>query len=178
MKWYVLRVLSGHERKVKDYLEKEIDRGSDLKNYIKKIVVPLEKSFQMRKGKRVFIDKVLYTGYVFVQADLTTGEIVPRIKAIPGVSSFVGPKGSAPSPMTDEEVRNLFRTIDEFVESAETFSTDFYEGDSVKIAYGPFNGFSGIIDVINKEKRTVKVNVKIFGRDTPVELAIEHIEKI
>jgi transcriptional antiterminator NusG len=177
MKWYVLRVLSGHERKVKDYLEKEIDK-SDLKNYIKKILVPLEKTFQMRKEKRIFVDKVLYPGYIFVQADLTTGEVVPRIKEIPGVSAFVGPKGSAPTPMSDEEVRNLLRTVDEFTETAETFSTDFYKGDSVKIAYGPFNGFSGIIDVVNKEKRTVKVNVKIFGRDTPVELAIEHVEKI
>lgn len=177
LKWYVIRVLNGHEKKIKEYLEHELER-SQLKSYVKKVLVPMEKSFQTRKNKKISVDKVLYPGYVFINADLTTGEVIPAVKAIPGVSTFVGPKGGSPSPMSDSEVRDLLRSIDALVESAESFSTDFHKGEFVRIAFGPFDGFNGTIENVNLEKRTVKIDVKIFGRITPVELAIEHIEKV
>ena len=173
-KWYVVRAISGSEKKVKQYLESEISR-LNLEDYISKILIPIEKVYQVRNGKKISKERNLYPGYVLIEAALV-GEVPHIIKNVPNVIGFLGTKGE-PIPMRQSEVNRILGKVDELAEQGEEVNVPFIVGESVTVIDGPFNSFSGIIEEINEEKKKLKVMVKIFGRKTPLELGFMQVEK-
>ncbi len=173
-KWYVVRAISGSEKKVKIYLESEISR-LNLEDYISKILIPFEKVYQVRNGKKISKERNLYPGYVLIEATLV-GEVPHIIKNVPNVIGFLGTKGE-PIPMRQSEVNRILGKVDELAEQGEEVNVPFIVGESVTVIDGPFNSFSGIIEEINEEKKKLKVMVKIFGRKTPLELGFMQVEK-
>ena len=173
-KWYVVRAISGKERKVKEYLEHEIDRLK-LQDYISQVLIPTEKVYQVRKGKKISKERNYFPGYVLIEASLT-GEIPHIIRNIPNVLGFLGTKGE-PDAIRPTEVNRILGKVDELAEQGEEVNVPFIVGETVKVIDGPFNSFSGIIEEINEEKKKLKVMVKIFGRKTPLELGFMQVEK-
>jgi transcriptional antiterminator NusG len=173
-KWYVVRAISGNEKKVKQYIENEINRLG-LKDFVSQVLIPTEKVYQIRKGKKVSKERNYFPGYVLIEAVLT-GEIPHIIKNVPGVINFLGSKGEA-VPLRQAEVNRILGKVDELSEREEELTTPFIIGETVTVIDGPFNSFSGVIEEINEEKKKLKVMVKIFGRKTPLELSFMQVEK-
>lgn len=173
-KWYVIRAISGNEKKVKQYLENEINR-LNLKDFISQVLIPTEKIYQIRNGKKVSKERNFFPGYVLIEAILT-GEIPHIIKNIPGVLGFLGTKGE-PHPLRPSEVNRILGKVDELAERGEEMAVPFIVGETVTVIDGPFNSFSGVIEEINEEKKKLKVMVKIFGRKTPLELGFMQVSK-
>jgi len=174
-KWYVIRAISGKEKKVKQYIENEISRLK-MTEYVTQVLIPTEKIYQIKNGKKVSKERNTMPGYVLIEAVLI-GEIPHIIQNINGVINFLGPKGGIPEPVRLSEVNRILGKMDEMADSEEKLSVPFIIGESVKVIDGPFNGFSGVIEEINEEKRKLKVMVKIFGRKTPLELSYMQVEK-
>lgn len=172
--WYVIRAISGKEKKVKEYLESEISRLK-LQDYISQILIPTEKVYQVRKGKKISKERNYFPGYVLIEAALV-GEIPHIIRNIPNVIGFLGSAGE-PSPMRPSEVNRILGKVDELAEQGEGVNVPFIVGETVKVIDGPFNSFTGVIEEINEEKKKLKVMVKIFGRKTPLELNFMQVEK-
>ncbi len=173
-KWYVVRAISGKEKKVKEYLESEISR-LNLGDYISQILIPTEKVYQVRKGKKISKERNYFPGYVLIEAVLV-GEVPHIVKSIPNVLGFLGTKGE-PDPIRQSEVNRILGKVDELAEQGEEFNVPYIVGEAVTVIDGPFNSFSGIIEEINEEKKKLKVMVKIFGRKTPLELGFMQVEK-
>ena len=173
-KWYVVRAISGNEKKVKIYLESEINRLK-LQDYISQVLIPTEKVYLVRNGKKVSKERNYLPGYVLIEAVLT-GEIPHIIRNIPGVLGFLGSKDE-PVPLRQAEVNRILGKVDELSEQGAEFSIPYIVGESVTVIDGPFNSFSGIIEEINEEKKKLKVMVKIFGRKTPLELSFTQVAK-
>jgi transcriptional antiterminator NusG len=173
-KWYVVRAISGNEKKVKLYLENEINRLG-LQDYVSKVLIPIEKVYQVRNGKKISKERNLYPGYVLIEAVLT-GEIPHIVKNVPGVIGFLGTQGD-PIPMRQSEVNRILGKVDELAEQGEEVNVPYIVGETVTVIDGPFNSFSGVIEEINEEKKKLKVMVKIFGRKTPLELGFMQIQK-
>jgi transcriptional antiterminator NusG len=175
-KWYVVRAVSGKEKKVKEYLELEISRLK-LNDYVAQVLIPTEKVFQIRNGKKISKERSYLPGYVLVEASLV-GEVEHVIKGIPNVIGFLGTeKGGDPVPMRVAEVNRILGKVDELSETEEEMKIPFVVGEPVKVIDGPFNNFSGTIDEINEEKKKLKVMVKIFGRKNLLELSYMQVEK-
>ena len=173
-KWYVVRAISGNEKKVKIYLESEINR-LNLGDYIAQVLIPTEKVYLVRNGKKVSKERSYLPGYVLIEAVLT-GEIPHIIRNIPGVLGFLGSKDE-PVPLRQAEVNRILGKVDELSEQGAEFSIPYIVGETVTVIDGPFNSFSGIIEEINEEKKKLKVMVKIFGRKTPLELSFTQVAK-
>ena len=177
-KWYVLRVISGQEKKIKTYLENEIARQK-IEEFIPQILIPTEKVYEMRNGKKRVREKNFFPGYVFVSADITHGEAHHVITSIPGVIGFLGGQGDEkePVPLRQNEVNRILGKVDETEELDEKLSTPYIVGESVKVMDGPFSGFTGSVEEVFEERKKLNVMVKIFGRNTPVELNYMQVEK-
>lgn len=173
-KWYVVRAISGNEKKVKQYIESEINRLG-LTDYVSQVLIPTEKVYQIRKGKKVSKERNYFPGYVLIEAILT-GEIPHILKNIPGVIGFLGASGE-PVPLRQAEVNRILGKVDELAGKEEELNVPFIVGESVTVIDGPFNSFTGVIEEINEEKKKLKVMVKIFGRKTPLELSFMQVEK-
>ena len=174
-KWYVLRAISGKESKVKEYIDYEIAH-TNLSDFVSQVLIPTEKTIQVRNGKKVVKERSYLPGYVLVEVALV-GEVAHHLRNIPNVLGFLGGLDN-PTPLRQSEVNRILGTIDEMQEvTMEETSVLFAIGESVKVNHGPFSGFSGIIEDVNKEKRKLKVMVKIFGRKTPIELDFMQVEK-
>ncbi|MEI8007129.1 MAG: transcription termination/antitermination protein NusG [Bacteroidota bacterium] len=173
-KWYVVRAISGNEKKVKQILESEISI-QHLQEYISQVLIPMEKVYMIRNGKKVSKERNFFPGYVLVEAVLT-GEIPHLIRSIPGVLGFLGAKGE-PHPLRPSEVKRILGKFDELSEQGEEVNIPFIIGETVTVIDGPFNSFSGVIEEINEEKKKLKVMVKIFGRKTPLELSFMQVQK-
>lgn len=167
LKWYVVRTFSGHESKVKTYLETELKESEKLKAKIENILVPMEKVFEVKDGKKRSKTKNFTPGYIYVQADLDN-QVKDFILNTPSVMGFLGSKTN-PAPLQPEEVKRIVGRITQD-ENSERMETIFRSGDLVKIIDGPFNNFSGFVQEVNEEKMKIKVLVSIFGRKTPVEI--------
>ncbi len=174
-KWYVVRAISGKEKKVKQYIESEINRLG-MKEYVSQVLIPTEKIIQIRNGKKVNKERSFFPGYILVEAALI-GEIPHVIKNITGVIGFLGDKGGVPVPLRMSEVNRILGKVDELAESDAEVNIPFVVGESVKVINGPFNTFTGTIEEINEEKKKLKVMVKIFGRKTPLELGYMEVER-
>jgi transcriptional antiterminator NusG len=166
-KWYVVRTFSGHENKVKTVLEAEIAENEQLKAKIQDILVPTEKVFEVKDGKKKSKTKNFFPGYILVQADLDN-QVKEFILNTQSVMGFLGTRNN-PNPLQPEEVKRIVGRITQD-ESGERIETIFRNGDIVKIIDGPFNNFSASVQEVNEEKMKIKVLVSIFGRKTPVEI--------
>ena len=174
--WYVLRAISGKENKVKETLDAEI-KNTDLGDFVSQVLIPTEKVYSVRNGKKIMKEKVLYSGYVFVQAALV-GEVPHILANTTNVIGFLGGKNSkAPEPLRQSEINRMLGVADEMEEKAEDILIPYFVGETVKVNHGPFSGFSGVIEEVNNEKKKLKVMVKIFGRKTPLELGFMQVEK-
>ena len=174
-KWYVMRAISGKENKVKEYIDAEI-KNSDLGQYVAQVLIPTEKVYQIRNGKKITKERSCMPGYVLIEAYLV-GEISHRLRNTPNVIGFLGSKNNEPIPVRQSEVNRILGTVDELEETGEEMLTPFFVGENVKVVFGPFSGFSGLIEEVNTEKKKLKVMVMIFGRKTPLELAFTQVEK-
>jgi transcriptional antiterminator NusG len=175
-KWYVVRAISGKEKKVKEYLELEVSR-MNLNDYVAQILIPTERVFQIKNGKKISKEKAYLPGYVLIEASLV-GEVPHIVRNTPNVIGFLGAeKGGEPMPMRQSEVFRILGKVDELAESEEEMNIPYQVGDAVKVVDGPFNSFNGVIEEVNEEKKKLKVMVKIFGRKTPLELNYLQVEK-
>lgn len=173
-KWYVVRAVSGSEKKVKQYIDNEISRLK-LEEFVTQVLIPMEKIYQVRKGKKISAVRNYFPGYILIEAALT-GEIPHIIKSVPGVLGFLGSAGEA-VPLRESEVNRILGKVDELSEKDEKINIPFIVGETVKVTDGPFSSFTGVIEEINDEKKKLKVMVKIFGRKTPLELSFMQVEK-
>ena len=184
MKWYVLRAAGGKERKAKEYLEKEIER-SGIQDQVGQVLVPVKKEIVTKNGKRKAVDKLLFPGYVLIQATLTP--VLENIirNLVPGMSGFLTEKKAVsgsqferiPVPIREEEAQRILGVQDENVDNAAETVVNYEVGESVKITDGPFSGFSGTVDEIIEDRSKVKVIVVIFGRKTQLELSFTQVTK-
>ena len=174
-KWYVLRAVSGKEGKVKEYLEALMKHDTFLADNVGEILLPTEKYAQLRNGKRVVKEKLFLPGYVLVEANLQ-GEIAHTLRFMPNVLGFLGGLDN-PTPVRQSDINRILGTAEETVIRNEETAIPYNVDDAVKVTDGPFNGFSGVIEEVNTEKRKLKVMVKIFGRKTPLELGFNQVEK-
>ncbi|MBP5473137.1 MAG: transcription termination/antitermination factor NusG [Bacteroidales bacterium] len=174
-KWYVLRAIGGKEKKVKEYLDNEIARRH-YEDYISQVLIPTEKVYQIRSGKKISKERTFFPGYVLIEAVLV-GEIPHMLVNTPNVIGFLGTKDGEPVPLRKSEINRILGKVDELNASDEEINVPFCVGESIKVIDGPFNSFTGIIEEVNDEKKKLKVMVKIFGRKTPLELSFMQVEK-
>jgi len=175
-RWYVIRAISGKEKKVKELLELEIERNK-LSDFVEQVLIPTEKVYQIKNGKKISKEKAYLPGYVLIECALI-GEVEHVIKSMNNVIGFLGgEKGGKALPMRQAEVNRILGKVDELADSEEEMNIPYVVGESVKVIDGPFNNFNGIVEEINEEKKKLKVMVKIFGRKTPVELSYLQVEK-
>lgn len=175
-KWYSLRVISGKERKIKERIELEVQR-SNWKDFITQVLVPTEKVYKIRNGKKVISERNILPGYILIEAlpSKFSGEIITTIANIPNVIHFLGRNN--PIPMRPAEANRMLGKVDESQDAGEALIEPFIVGETVKIIDGPFSEFVGDIQEVNEEKKKLKVIVKIFGRGTEVELNFMQVEK-
>jgi transcription termination/antitermination protein NusG len=175
-KWYVLRAVGGKEKKVKELIENEISL-LNLQDFISQVLIPTEKVYQIRNGKKISKERNYFPGYILIEGTLV-GEIPHILRNIPNVMGFLtGSKGDDPIPLRISEVNRILGKVDELTASEEEINVPFFVGESVKVIDGPFNSFTGVIEEVNEEKKKLKVMVKIFGRKTPLELSFMQVEK-
>ncbi len=176
VKWYVMRAIGGKEKKVKEYIEAEVKRLG-LEDYVLSIMIPTEKVYQVRNGKKISKERNYFPGYIIIQAALV-GEVPHILTNVPNVIDFLSDKkGGDPLPLREAEVNRILGKVDQLAEKDEAISVPYFVGEPVKVNDGPFSGFSGTIEEVFEEKRKLKVMVKIFGRKTPVELSFMQVEK-
>ena len=177
--WFVIHTLSGQEQKVKESIEKRI-KPEEMGDFIKEVLVPMEKVVEVRNQKKTVSTRKLWPGYVFVDMVLLdeNNRIIEKpwyfIKETQGVIGFVG--GEPPTPTPAEEVESIKSQISAS-EEHEKPKVSFEIGETVKINNGPFLNFSGVIEEVEPERGKLKVTVNIFGRNTPVELEYWQVEK-
>lgn len=175
--WYVLRAISGKEAQVKELIEGAMKR-TDLGKYVFQVLIPTEKVMALRNGKKVIKEKNLYSGYVFIEARLT-GEVMHELSNTTNVIDFLRgrEKNSAPERLRESEVLRMLGAADEISEAESEGVNDYIVGERVKVTDGPFKDFSGVIEEVNREKRKLKVMIKIFDRKTPLELDNSQVER-
>ncbi len=175
-RWYSLRVISGKEKKIKERIELEIQRNG-WGDYVTQILVPSEKVYKIRSGKKVILERNILPGYILVEAVPAkfSGEIIQTISNMTNVIHFLG--RNKPIPMQPAEANRMLGKVDESQDIGEAMIEPFIVGETVKIIDGPFNDFVGDIKEVNEEKKKLKVIVKIFGRGTEVELNFMQVEK-
>lgn len=176
--WYVLRTFSGHEKKVRRYLEKELERLG-LEEHVDEILIPTETVFEMKGGEKKTKEKTFFPGYILLNCTLTS-QLRNMAEDLPSVIGFLTTgTGEEPTPLRAEEVKRILGKMDRAEEMGEQPEMPFKVGDPVKVVDGPFDSFSGFIEEVYPDKMKVKVMVSIFGRKTPVELdylQVEHEE--
>ena len=176
--WYVLRAISGKEAKVKEVLDAAI-KNTDLGKYVSEVLIPTEKVVATRNGKKVTKERTLFSGYVFVKA-IMTGEVQYELRNTTNVIDFLRgrAKNSEPESLRESEVMNMLGAADALNEAPGVAEDDVYlEGEAVKVTDGPFKDFSGEIKEVNTERRKLKVEVRIFGRPTDLELDYSQVER-
>jgi transcriptional antiterminator NusG len=194
-KWYVLRAISGQEKKVKTYMENELTRQGVIDS-VPQILIPTEKIYEIRKGKKVIREKNLFPGYIMVEADLA-GEVSHILTSTPGVIGFLQANNEEievtkveggkvkktkvivkkPVPISQSEVNRILGKVDESAAVEEFASVTFIKGQSVRVIDGPFATFEGTVEEIHENTKKLSVMVKIFGRNTPLELNYSQVEK-
>jgi len=171
-KWYAVHVLSGHERKVKAYLENEA-KALNLAERVANVLIPAEDVTELREGKKRVRSKAFFPGYILIEM-LLDKDTQHLILSTPGITNFVGPK-NRPQPLRQEEIDRILGKVQES-KTREVLAVPFRMGDPVRVTDGPFRDFTGFVEEINEEKKKAKVMVSIFGRSTPVELDFLQIE--
>lgn len=174
MNWYVMRASSGKEAKVKEYIDAEIKNGR-FGGFVSQVLIPTEKVLQMQGGKRVVKERNYLPGYVLVEAKLV-GEIAHELRSTPNCLGFLGGLDN-PTPLRPSEVNRILGKADELEDEPIDVVIPYALGENVKVKEGPFSGFSGVIEEISEEKKTVTVSVKVFGRAQPLTLGFMQVRK-
>jgi transcription termination/antitermination protein NusG len=175
-RWYIVHAFSNFENKVAQSLREQADQRG-LAGLFDEILVPSEEVAEVRKGRRVMVDRKLYPGYVLVNVDLTD-EAYHLIKNTPKVTGFLGADKSKPVPISQSEADRIKGQVVEAGENKKKPMILFEIGEQVKVADGPFASFNGTVEEVDDIKQRVKVAVSIFGRATPVELEFTQVEKL
>ena len=173
-KWYVVRAISGKEKKAKEYIENEMAKRGWSED-VPTVLIPTEQVVAIRNGKKVIKERNYFPGYVIIEADLRD-EIIPVIQNLPNVPDFLREREAKPIPMRQAEINRILGKMDEQLEGADALD-HFIIGENVKVIDGAFNSFTGVVEEVNEEKKKLKVTVKIFGRKTPLELSFSQVEK-
>ncbi len=173
MKWYVVHTYASQEFKVKEAIEKGII-GTPLEGLVGEIIIPVQKTFHIREGKKIEREKRLFNSYIILQADLTA-ELITFILAFGNVTNFLG-HGKKPQPLPEAEVNRLLGISDREKNAVQEYK--FLPGDPIKIISGPFSDFEGLVDKINPDSNKLIIKVTVFGRVTPVEVSIDQVEII
>lgn len=180
-KWYVLKVVSGQEKKIKSQLEAEFVRQK-IESLMPQMLIPSETVYELKKGKRQTKERNFFPGYVLVCADLSDGRVIGVIKNVPGALGFLGTQGwgavKQPVPLRQAEINKILGRVDEASERVLSPEVPFVVGEMIKVIDGPFSGFSGTIQEIFEERKKLNITVKIFERNTPIELGYAQVEKI
>ena len=178
-KWFVVRCFSGHEKKVKEYLEQEIiDQGLDHK--VSDVLIPTETVGEIRAGKKRTREKNFFPGYILIEA-LFDDVVNQLISNAPSVLGFLknDKNSKVPTPLKTEEVNRILGRVTQNREIADAgglVEIPFREGDLVKVIDGPFKNFDGTVQEVYPDKLKLRVLVSIFGRKTPVEVDINQVE--
>lgn len=173
MKWYIVRAQSNRERSVSEKLKKESEKG-DLMGVVGRVLVPTEKSFSVKNGKKITREKVMYPGYIFVETK-SIAELSHFIKVCDGATGLLSDRSKTPQVLSIKEVERMIG-VQEQITLDQEVKNNFVVGQEVKITDGPFTTFTGVIEVVNEQR--VKVSVMIFGRKTLVDLEAYQIDKI
>ena len=171
--WYSLRVISGKEQTAKENILLAVEEAG-IESEISEVFLPFEKVIEVRNNKKRIKEKMFFPGYMLINMDMNS-QSKYVVENTPGVLSFVGPRGSNPVPLKQNEIKRIFGEV-EMKEGREFLTTSYKVGDSVKVIAGPFIDFTGNIEEVNDEKQKVKVVVSIFGRPTSVELDCFQVE--
>jgi transcription termination/antitermination protein NusG len=174
IRWYVVHVYSGFEKKVAQAIEEQA-RQLDMEDYIDQVLVPTEEVVEMRRGAKVSSERKFFPGYILVHMELTD-QTWHLVKNTPKVTDFLGGQGR-PTPITDKEAERILYQVQEGVERPKP-SVIFEIGEQVRVCDGPFNSFNGMVEDVDEERSRLKVSVSIFGRATPVELEYTQVEKL
>ena len=174
MRWYVIHVYSGFEKKVAESIEEQAVQ-SHLSDMIEQVLVPLEEVVEMRRGAKVAAERKFFPGYVLIKMEMSD-ETWHLVKNTPKVTDFLGGRGR-PIPISEKEAMQILSQVEEGVERPRP-SITFDIGEQVRVCDGPFNSFNGLVEEVDEEKARVKVSVSIFGRSTPVELEYSQVEKL
>ena len=174
LRWYVVHVFSGSEKKVAEALKDQIEHKG-MGELIKEVLVPTEEVIEVKKGVRVNAERKFFPGYILVQMDLND-DTWHFVKSQPRVSGFLGSKGK-PIPITEKEAQQLLNQITEGIERPRA-SVVYEVGEQVRVCDGPFASFNGLVEDVDEDKSRLKVAVSIFGRSTPVDLEYSQVEKI
>ena len=174
LRWYVIHVYSGFEKKVAQSIEEQA-KQSGMEEEIKQVLVPIEEVVEMRRGAKVQAERKFFPGYVLVQMDLTD-ETWHLVKNTPKVTDFLGGKGR-PTPISDTEAERIIHQVQEGIDRPKP-SVTFEVGEQVRVCDGPFNSFNGLVEEVDEERARLKVAVSIFGRATPVELEYAQVAKL
>ena len=171
--WYAIQTYAGSERAVKRAIEQmAIDYG--LEDKIKQVVVPTEQVIEVKNGEKKITERSLYSGYVFAHIDLDT-ELWHKIQSLPKVSRFIGEQ-KTPTPLNQSDIDVILEKMEQ--KAPPRPKIDFEKGEMVRIIDGPFSNFTGIVDEYDLDHGKLKLNVSIFGRNTPVEILYSQVEKI
>ena len=178
--WYVVRAIGGKENKVKEYIESEI-RHLHLEDRIFQVLIPTEKVFTVRNGKKVSKERVSYPGYVLVEC-IFAGDVPYILRNTPNVLGFLGDtkednKKMKATPLRPQEVSRILGRVDEINSGEEEMEELFVVGETVKVTDGPFASFAGTVEAVDVDRKKITVSVKIFGRKTPMELSFTQVEK-
>ena len=173
LRWYVLHVYSGFEKKVAESI-REQSRQKAMEEAFEEILVPTEEVMELRRGQKVASERKFFPGYVLIKMDLTD-ESWHLVKNTPKVTGFLGNR--RPSPISDREAERIQKQVQEGVERPKP-SVIFEIGEQVRVSDGPFTSFNGMVEEVDEERARLKVAVSIFGRSTPVELEYSQVEKL
>ena len=173
-RWYIIHAYSGFENKVKEAILAEAER-LDLSALVEQVEVPAETITEVKRGKKVQVERKTMPGYVLAKLTLND-DVYHLVKNTAKVTGFLGPNGK-PQAISDRDAARYFGAREQAAaEPKKHVSVDYEIGDSVKVLDGPFASFNGVVEELDFDKNRVKVAVSIFGRATPVELDFEHVE--
>jgi len=173
MNWYIIRVAKGQDNKVKNAIREQLTRYN-FENAVSDIVIPTEKEIKLKNGKKIISNKNMLEGYVFLFADLSNVKVVDIINDTPGSYGFMGSDRKNPPALKQHEVDKMLGNIVDEVE----VKIEWIKGQGIRIVDGPFKSFEGTVNEVDDVKKKLKVEVKIFGRPTPLELDYHSAEKI
>lgn len=174
-RWYVVQAYSGFEKNVQKTLKERIAR-ENMGDYFGQILVPVEEVVDIKNGRKTISERKFFPGYVLIEMEMTD-DSWHLVKSTPRVSGFIGGTANRPMPISQKEVNAILQQVQTGVEKPKP-KVEFEVGQQVRVNEGPFADFNGIVEEVNYERNKLRVSVQIFGRETPVELEFNQVEKI